>query len=174
VRLSCPACAGRLRHVDPQVAAATDTLHLPPLDAPPGTTSCCIQRVITTTATDRTSHWQEIPYGTTAWARSYGRRALVENTNSVLRTGLARMSRGFFRVFGKDKVELLLGLALGALNLKMAERTRRREEVEVVYHDWFEDNDEGSDPDLGDPDIAEAPPPRAAAPPGAEHQPTTD
>ena len=174
VRLSCPACAGRLRHVDPQVAAATDTLHLPPLDAPPGTTSCCIQRVITTTATDRTSHWQEIPYGTTAWARSYGRRALVENTNSVLRTGLARMARGFFRVFGKDKVELLLGLALGALNLKMAERTRRREEVEVVYHDWFEDNDEGSDADLDDPDIAEAPPPRAAAPPGAEHQPTTD
>lgn len=174
VRLTCPACAGRLRHLDPLVAAATDTLHLPPLDAPAGTTSCCTQRVITTTPDDRTPHWQEIPYGTTAWARSYGRRALVENTNSVLRTGLARLSRGFFRVFGKDKIELLLGLALGALNLKMAERARRQIEVEVIDHDW---DDEPDDTSAVEPDGVEAtedPPPRAAAPPGAHQQPSTD
>lgn len=175
VRLACPACAGRLRPLDINLAAATDTLDLPPLVAPAGTTSCCVQRLITTTATDRTPHWQEIPYGTTAWARSYGRRALVENTNSVLRTGLARLSRGFFRVFGKDKIEFLLGLALGALNLKMAERARRRLEVEVIDHDW--DDDEAGD---GHPQVTadveddvEPPPPREPAPPGAVDQPDT-
>jgi hypothetical protein len=172
IRLACPACTGRLRPVDLQIAAATGTLELPPLEAPAGTTSCCVQRVITTTADDRTPHWQEVPYGTTAWARSYGRRALVENTNSVLRTGLARMYRGFFRVFGKNKIEFLLALALSALNLKMAERARSYEEVEVIDHDWDDDQSGDGDSQLANAveDDVESPPPKGLAPPGPDGQ----
>ncbi|MBU3689103.1 MAG: hypothetical protein B7C54_05755 [Acidimicrobiales bacterium mtb01] len=175
LRLVCPGCAGRLRPIDPLVAAATDKLDMPALDVPDGVSTCCVQKVITTTPADRGKHWQEIPYGTTAWARSYGRRALVENTNSVLRNGLARLSRGFFRVFGKDKVSLLVGLALAALNLKMAEKTRRRDEVDVVDHDWDDDSDE-ADTSVGeaDEDVV-TPPPRGPAPPGEiGDEPTTE
>lgn len=172
MRMSCPSCAGRLRPLDPMKATrSAKKMNLPALDPPPGVTKCCQQSVITTTPADRGPHYQEVPYGTTAWTLSYGRRALVENTNSVLRTGLARLSTGYFRVFGKDKVALLVGLALAALNLKMAEKSRHHDEVEVVEFDLEDDHTVAADDVAGESTDgkveADPPPPEGPAPPGA-------
>lgn len=77
---------------------------------------------------------EEIPYGTTAWSRSYGRRAIAEKTNSVLRTGLAQMVRGYTKVMGLTKQGLVLALAMCAINLKITEALHERESVEIVEH----------------------------------------
>lgn len=178
IRMRCPSCAGSLRPLDVAKAAATDKLEMPALDVPEGVTCCCVQTIITTTPEDRGPHWQEIPYGTTAWSASFGRRSLIENRNSMLRVGLARLTRGYFRVFGKEKISFLVGMALVALNLKMVETDRRHVEVEVIDFDeaelaeYFGETVDAGD-DIGD-DI-EAPLARGPSPPGEdEANPTTE
>lgn len=53
----------------------------------------------------------------------------------MLRSGLARMVRGFFRVFTMAKVGFLIGMALVALNIKTAEQAWQAEHVEVIDDD---------------------------------------
>ena len=50
----------------------------------------------------------------------------------MLRSGLARMVRGFFRVFTLAKVGFLIGMALVALNIKTAEQEWQADHVEVI------------------------------------------
>lgn len=40
---------------------------------------------------------QEIPFGTTAWRISMGRRQVVESANAALKGSFANLSRGFLR-----------------------------------------------------------------------------
>lgn len=58
-----------------------------------------------------------ITYGTTAWRISMGRRQVVESVNAALKGGFVDLSRGFFRVFGRTKITVLLGFTLAAFNL---------------------------------------------------------
>jgi hypothetical protein len=80
---------------------------------------------------------QPIPYGTTAWRISMGRRQVVESVNSALKGAFVDLARGFFRVMGRTKMSVLLGFTLAAFNLdrvrsfrakqaESADRPRRR------------------------------------------------
>ena len=84
IRLWCPQCAGRIRsnlktrHVKVKVrknapfVARTDDAEY-----------CCPGRV--TVPVEYLDRYQSIPYGTTAWKKSYGRRNQIENLNGILR-----------------------------------------------------------------------------------------
>ena len=61
--------------------------------------------------------WQRIPFGTTAWRLSMGRRQVVESVNAALKGTFADLSRGFFRVFGQTKMTILLGFTVAGYNL---------------------------------------------------------
>jgi hypothetical protein len=60
---------------------------------------------------------QGIPFGTTAWRISMNRRQIVESVNAALKGSFADLSRGFFRVFGRTKISVLLGFTIAAYNL---------------------------------------------------------
>jgi hypothetical protein len=60
---------------------------------------------------------QKIPFGTTAWRISMYRRQVVESANSALKAAFADLSRGFFRMFGRTKISVLLGFTIAAYNL---------------------------------------------------------
>ena len=55
---------------------------------------------------------QRIPFGTTAWRISMGRRQVVESVNSALKGAFVDLAHGFFRVLGQVKVTVLLGSAV--------------------------------------------------------------
>ena len=61
--------------------------------------------------------WQRIPFGTTAWRLSMGRRQVVESANAALKGTFADFNRGFFRVFGQTKMTILLGFTIAGCNL---------------------------------------------------------
>lgn len=50
-------------------------------------------------------------------ADSMFRRQVVESANSALKGAYADLSRGFFRVFGRTKISVLLGFTVAAYNL---------------------------------------------------------
>jgi hypothetical protein len=113
-RWRCPFCAGLLRSRNfpktmrrsrkaPLVALAEEVKHCcsGTLSAPPA------ELPIT----------QRIPFGTTAWQISMNRRMVVESANSALKGAFADLSRGFFRVFGRTKISVLLGFTVAAYNL---------------------------------------------------------
>ena len=139
VRLRCPACDGRLRPLDLTEAANLGKIEMPGLDVPEGVTRCCAGSIITVPATSLPREFQPLPFGTTAWRKAFGRRSLVENSNSLLQTGIARQTRGFFRVFGLAKVSFLLAMTAAAINLLLYEKEWQKTRVEVLKH-------EGTDP----------------------------
>ena len=47
-----------------------------------------------------------------------GRRQVVESVNAALKGTFVDLTRGFFRVFGRVKVSVLLGFTLAAFNLE--------------------------------------------------------
>ena len=63
----------------------------------------------------------------------------------MLRSGLARLVRGYFRVFTLPKVAFVIGMALMALNMKTVEQEWLAEHAEVTELD-----DTTPDADLGD------------------------
>ena len=77
---------------------------------------CCCDGTLT--AMPAELPWtQDIPFGTTAWRISMGRRQVVESANSSLKGAFANLARGFFRVMGLVKQTILLGFTLAAYNL---------------------------------------------------------
>jgi hypothetical protein len=112
-RWRCPFCAGFLRSRDfPKTMRRPATV---PLVAPTGRDRCCAG--IQTALPVETAWWQRIPYGTTAWRISMGRRQVVESVNAALKGTFADLSRGFVRVMGVTKITVLLGFTLAAYNL---------------------------------------------------------
>ena len=61
--------------------------------------------------------WHRIPFGTTAWRLSMGRRQVVESVNAALKGAFADLPRGFFRVMGQTKLTILLGFTVAGYNL---------------------------------------------------------
>lgn len=89
---------------------------IPLVDVPPDVTSCC-NGILTATAAELPM-WQQIPFGTTAWRISYGRRQAVESANAALKgTFVDAGRRGFVRVFGLSKITLLLGFSIAGYDL---------------------------------------------------------
>jgi hypothetical protein len=74
--------------------------------------------------------WQRIPFGTTAWRLSMGRRQVVESANAALKGAFADLSRGFFRVFGLTKMTALLGFTIAGYNLDRIRSFRAKKRAE--------------------------------------------
>jgi len=113
-RWRCPFCAGMLRsRAFPKTMRRPKTVPLAPVDE--GCERCCDG--IMTAMPAELPWWQPIPFGTTAWRLSMGRRQVVESANAALKGTFADLSRGFFRVFGQTKMTILLGFTIAGYNL---------------------------------------------------------
>ena len=84
IQMLCPQCAGRVktnaRTRNPRRRRGGGSV--PYLGGI--TTEHCCDGLVTLNST-QLANYQNVPYGTTAWKRSYGRRNQIENTNSRLR-----------------------------------------------------------------------------------------
>ena len=114
-RWRCPFCAGllRSRQVPKTMRASRNS---PLVRLRDGSTSCC-SGILSVTPVELPLA-QRIPYGTTAWRISMGRRQVVESVNAALKGSFVDLNRGFFRVFGRVKTSVLLGFTLAAFNLE--------------------------------------------------------
>ena len=59
-----------------------------------------------------------------------GRRQVVESVNSALKGAFADLSRGFFRVFGRVKMTMLLGFTLAGFSLDRIRSFRAKRRLE--------------------------------------------
>jgi hypothetical protein len=120
VTFRCPFCAGRVhnRDIKAKRRRPSTSRHVA---VPRGATTCCQGR-ITIDPETLGELWQSVPYGSGAWGQSYGRRALAETANALLKSSFARLERGHFKVMGLRKVSLLIGLLCVGVNLQMAHR----------------------------------------------------
>jgi hypothetical protein len=123
-RWKCPFCAGLLR--SRSLPATMRRSRSAPLVAlPEGSQSCCHGTLSAPAA--ELPITQRIPFGTTAWRTSMNRRMVVESANAALKGGFTDLSRGFMRVFGVTKINLLLGFTIAAYNLdRVASYLRKR------------------------------------------------
>jgi hypothetical protein len=117
-RWKCPFELGTLRsRAFPKTMRRPKTV---PLVSVPKDAKRCCSGVLTATPT-QLRLWQQIPFGTTAWRISYGRRQAVESANAGLKGQFVDIGRkGFVRVFGKAKISLLLGFTIAGYNLYLA------------------------------------------------------
>ncbi len=93
-----------------------------------GATRCCSG--ILSVAPVELALAQRIPYGTTAWRISMGRRQVVESVNSALKGAFVDLARGFFRVFGGVKLTVLLGFTVAAFNLDRIRSFRAKQSTD--------------------------------------------
>jgi hypothetical protein len=113
-RWRCPFCSGFLRsRTFPKTMRRPHTVPLVPVD---DTRSSCCAGIQIAYPTE-TALWQRIPYGTTAWRISMGRRQAVESVNAALKGAFTDLARGFVRVMGLTKMTVMLGFTLAAFNL---------------------------------------------------------
>ncbi|HEV2368885.1 MAG TPA: hypothetical protein VGR90_03365, partial [Acidimicrobiales bacterium] len=111
-RWKCPFCSGLLRsRAFPKTMRTSRNAPLVDVEAP-----CCCTGTLT--AMPKELPWtQEIPFGTTAWRISMGRRQVVESANAALKGAFADLGRGFLQVMGLVRSTILLGFTLAAYNL---------------------------------------------------------
>lgn len=118
-RFTCPFCAGRIRTDLASCARTPEGIHhvpLPDSDA----TSCCNGTI--TIGPEELGHlYQPVPYGTGAWLQSYGRRAIAETANSLLKNGFSNLRRGFVKVMGQAKTGFMVGMLCVAVNIQLTD-----------------------------------------------------
>ena len=127
-RWRCPFCAGMLRSRSfPKTMRRPTTVPLVAIDNDP--TACCDG--ILTAMPVELPLWQPIPFGTTAWRLSLGRRQVVESANAALKGAFADLSRGFVRVFGRTKVTVLLGFTIAGYNIDRVRSFRAKHRAQA-------------------------------------------
>lgn len=83
-------------------------------------TACGCSVTLTVEADTELKNRQRLPWGTTEWAASYGRRSGVESINSEAKGNRGiKLGRFFTRVTGKVVNHLLLTFALVGLNVRL-------------------------------------------------------
>jgi hypothetical protein len=128
-RWRCPFCAGLLRSRRiPKTMRGSR--RAPLVDVGAGVTKCCPGTI--SVAPIELALSQRIPFGTTAWRISMGRRQIVESVNSALKGAFVDLSRGFFRVFGRTKMTVLLAFTVAAFNLDRIRSFRAKFASEVA------------------------------------------
>ena len=84
IQLQCPQCAGRIRsNLKTRNRNAKVSNKAPYIVRTDQAEYCCPGKV--TIPVKELDHYQSIPYGTTAWKKSYNRRNQIENLNGMLR-----------------------------------------------------------------------------------------
>lgn len=113
-RWRCPFCAGHLKSRNfPQTMRKGPRTKIVFL---PEDVTCCCEGTVSVPPAD-IPLTQLISYGSTAWRISSNRRNGVESVNAALNGGYIHLVRGFARVFGLTKLQVLLGFSLVAVNL---------------------------------------------------------
>ena len=130
-RWRCPFCAGLLRSRTFK-RTMRGSRRAPLVEVPDDVTKCCSGTLSVSPAELALS--QRIPFGTTAWRISMGRRQVVESVNAALKGAFVDLARGFFRVFGQVKMTVLLGFTVAAFNLDRV-RSFRAKQAEVERRD---------------------------------------
>ena len=126
-RWRCPFCAGLLRSRKfPRTMR--NSRRAPLVDLGDGVTECCTG--ILSVVPAELGLNQRIPFGTTAWRISMGRRQVVESVNAALKGAYVDLARGFFRVFGQVKMTVLLGFTVAAYNLDRVRSFRAKHALE--------------------------------------------
>ena len=123
-RWRCPFCAGLLRCRRIRKTMRTSR-QAPLVDLGDGVSRCC-SGVISASPLELALA-QRIPFGTTAWRISMGRRQVVESVNAALKGAFVDLARGFFRVLGQVKVTVLLGFTVAAYNLDRVRSFRAKQ-----------------------------------------------
>jgi len=126
-RWRCPFCGGLIRSRRfPKTMRGSS--RKPVVYLPDDVTCCCSGTF--TVMPDALRLWQRIPYGTTAWRKSMGRRQAAESANAGLKGGFVDMDRGFFRVFGTTKVAVLLAFTIVGYNLERVRSFRAKHRIQ--------------------------------------------
>jgi len=112
-RWRCPFCAGLLR--TRSLPKTMRRSRQKPMVTLPEDTRCC--RGSLSAPAVELPLTQVIPFGSTAWRISMNRRQVVESANAALKGSFVDCARGFFRVFGRVKISVLLGFTVAAYNL---------------------------------------------------------
>ena len=60
-----------------------------------------------------------------------GRRQVVESVNAALKGSFVDLARGFFRVFGRVKMTVLLGFTVAAFNIDRVRSFRSKHHLET-------------------------------------------
>ena len=123
-RWRCPFCAGLLRSRKVP-KTMRKSRRVPLVELPQSQTKCCSG--ILSAVPSELALSQHIPYGTTAWRISMGRRQVVESVNAALKGAFVDLARGFFRVLGQVKMTVLLGFTLAAFNLDRVRSFRAKQ-----------------------------------------------
>jgi hypothetical protein len=124
-RWRCPFCAGLLRsRAFPNTMRGSRRAPLVEV----GANRCC-EGIVSVEPAELALH-QRIPFGTTAWRISMGRRQVVESVNAALKGSFVDLARGFFRVFGRVKMTVLLGFTVAAYNLDRVRSFRAKHNLE--------------------------------------------
>jgi hypothetical protein len=125
-RWRCPFCAGLLRsRAFPKTMRGSRQAPLVNVDA-----DRCCEGIVSVAPAELALH-QRIPFGTTAWRISMGRRQIAESVNAALKGSFVDLARGFFRVFGRVKMTVLLGFTVAAYNLDRVRSFRVKHNLEV-------------------------------------------
>jgi hypothetical protein len=127
-RWRCPFCAGllRSRRFPPTMRGSR---RAPLVDVGEQVAQCC-SGILSVMPAELGLN-QRIPFGTTAWRISMGRRQVVESVNAALKGAFVDLARGFFRVFGQVKMTVLLGFTVAAYNLDRVRSFRAKHNLEV-------------------------------------------
>ena len=121
-QMLCPQCAGRVttnaatrkpRKAQPSPSAPH--LHITNLD------TCC--NGPTVFDVEHLDAYQKIPYGTTAWQYSYGRRNQIENVNSQCKDK-GGLKPGWIRAFGLTRHTIAATILAAVYNLALTPKNR--------------------------------------------------
>jgi hypothetical protein len=126
-RWRCPFCAGLLR--SRRFPRTMRRSRRAPLVDVAGDVNRCCSGILSVGPAELALH-QPIPFGTTAWRISMGRRQVVESVNAALKGSFVDLARGFFRVFGRVKMTVLLGFTVAAYNLDRVRSFRAKHNLE--------------------------------------------
>ena len=128
IRFRCPQCDGRVmtsaktwRYRHQRTKPDPDIPYVGAIEEE----YCC--RGTVTIPVEKLDTYQQIPYGTPAWKKSYNRRVQIENLNGIVKDKNG-LEGGWCRAFGLAAHNLGLLALLVAHNLRQAKRHQHRQQ----------------------------------------------
>lgn len=126
IRFKCPFHSGRATNPALNRGTITNGSQVPFVEAPEGMDHCCAG--ITTLPVEQLDLYQQVPWGTNAWEKSYGRRQLVETANSRIKTKL-NADKGLVCAFGIAAMTVGVAAMIAALNMEVTLEQECRESM---------------------------------------------